>query len=188
MDGSEITTLLIDWGKGNETARDRLVALVYDELRRMAASSLRNERPGHTLQATALVHELYFRVFGGQPLAFNDRKHFFAVAAGQLRRILVDHARAMHADKRLGDRRRVPLDDAGSVAGTPAEDVVAVDEALEDLARLDLRCAEIVELRFFAGMTEKEAADVLGVSVATLKRDWEFARAWLLERLDARSS
>jgi RNA polymerase sigma factor (TIGR02999 family) len=184
LDDTEITTLLIDWRRGNEPARDRLVGVVYDELRRMAASSLRNERPGHTLQPTALVHELYFRIFAGQPLEFNDRKHFFAVAAGQLRRILVDHARAIHTEKRLGDRRRVSLEDAGSIATTSAQDIVAVDEALEHLAALDARSVEVVELRFFAGMTEKEAAEVLGVSVATLKRDWEFARAWLLQRLE----
>jgi RNA polymerase sigma factor (TIGR02999 family) len=183
-DPRELTTLLADWGRGDAEARDRFVGVVYGELRRMAALCLRNERPEHTLQPTALVHELYFRLFGSDPIPFNDRKHFFAIAARQMRLILVDHARAIHAEKRLGSRVRVPMEEAdGAVAAAGESDVLAIDSALTQLAELDSRCAQIVELRFFAGLTEKEAAGALDISVATLKRDWEFARAWLMRTL-----
>jgi RNA polymerase sigma factor (TIGR02999 family) len=178
----EITTLLVDWKHGNRAAGEQLIEIVYPELRRLAAHYLRPERPDHTLQATALVHELYVRLIAGESVHWEDRAHFFAVAAQQLRRILIDHARGLHAAKRGGGQAKVTMADVGL---TPAQniDVLALDEALTRLEQLDPRAAKIVELRYFAGLEEKEAAAALGVSLATLKRDWNFARAWLLSQL-----
>jgi RNA polymerase sigma factor (TIGR02999 family) len=178
----EITTLLMNWQQGDRIAGDELIGLVYPELRRLAAHYLRPERPGHTLQATALVHELYVRLFAGEPISWENRAHFFAVAAQQLRRILIDHARGVNAAKRGGGQARVTLADVG-LAPAQNIDVLALDEALTRLEQLDPRAAKTVELRFFAGLEEKEAAAVLDVSVATLKRDWNFARAWLVSQL-----
>jgi RNA polymerase sigma factor (TIGR02999 family) len=183
----EITTLLLDWRQGNAAASDELLAVVYQELRRLAAHYLRQERPDHTLQATALVHELYLRLLGAEPINWQNRAHFFAVAAQQMRRILIDHARALQADKRGGQRVKLTLGAVKGWVGTQEEDLLAVNEALEQLSRLDPRAAQVVELRFFGGLQEKEAAEVLGISVATLKRDWEFARTWLLSRLQPSS-
>src|SRR5262249_27706182 len=140
-------------------------------------------RPSHTLQGTALVHELYLRIFGGAPINWQDRAHFLAVASQQLRRILVDHARAVHAAKRGGPRIKVSLTRANGCVTEQNEDLVDLDHALTELEGLDARAARIIELRFFGGLTETEAAEALHISVATLKRDWEFARSWLKSRL-----
>lgn len=181
-----LTLLLGQWRKGDQEAGNRLFAATYDQLRRLAAWHLQQERPGHTLQATALVNELYLKLFGGQPVEWQDRAHFFAVAAQQIRRLLIDHARARLAEKRGGGCLRVSLTDAEGLAVPWEEDVTALHEALDRLAALDPRSAQVVELRFFAGLTEKEAAEVAGISVATLKRDWNFGRAWLLNELNKR--
>lgn len=160
--------------------------LVYDELRRLAASYLRRERPGQTLQATALVHEAYVRLIGEKAQHFNNRTHFLAIAALSMRQILVQRARARHAAKRGGNPERITLDEhlfAARAGGPPEIDVVALDAALEKLATLDVRQAKIVELRYFGGLSVEEAADALGISPATVKRDWTLARAWLKREL-----
>jgi RNA polymerase sigma factor (TIGR02999 family) len=174
----EITTLLQRWAQGDRNAADLALDRVYTELRRLAAHYLRMERPDHTLQPTALVHEIYLRLEGAG-IRWADRKHFFVVAASQMRRILVDHARARQAEKRAGGIRI----EAEGVELPRDVDLVALDLALEELKRLDERAASVVELRYFGGFKEAEAASTLEISVATLKRDWEFARAWLLKKL-----
>jgi RNA polymerase sigma factor (TIGR02999 family) len=178
-DPHELTTLLIDWREGSRTAGDRLFEATYAELRRLAAHYISGERTGHTLQPTAVVHELYLRLFGSEPVRWQDRAHFFAVAAQQFRRILIDHARKRHADKREGDRQRVPLTEASDLAAHTDEELIALDDALSRLQELDDRPARVVELRYFGGLTEQEIAGTLGISVPTVKRDWQFARAWL---------
>lgn len=150
----------------------------------MAQRYFRSERPDHTLQPTALVHELYLRLFAARATPeWRDRAHFFAVAAQTLRRILVDHAREHHAGKRGGDQIKVTLSEAESLSGTSDENLLAIEEALEELQKLQPRAAQVVELRFFAGLTEDEVASVLELSSITVKRDWKFARAWLMSRL-----
>jgi RNA polymerase sigma-70 factor, ECF subfamily len=182
-DPRHVTTLLVDWRRGDSQASERLLSLVYQELRSIAARSLRMERAGHILQPTALVHELYLRLFGGEPVDYVDRTHFFAVAARQLRRILIDHARRVHAEKRGHGHIAVSLAGIDAPANAISEDLIAVNEALDELEKLDPRCAQVVDLRFFAGLTEEEVTHVLGISKATVKRDWDFARAWLHSRL-----
>jgi RNA polymerase sigma factor (TIGR02999 family) len=183
----QITGWLDDWRRGNDLARDQLFAVVQPELRRIAARFLHDERPDHTLEPNALVNELCVRLLGGQPVAYQDRAHFFAIAAQTMRRILIDHARARSANKRGGVRQRVSL---SAVDGwrpvAAADDVLALDEALTKLERADPRAALVVELRFFGGLGEEEVAAVLGVSVITVKRDWKVARAWLIGRLKIR--
>ena len=179
----EITGLLVQLRSGHREVAGRLMELVYPELRRLAAHYMRLERGNHTLQATALVHEAYLKIFGSEPVDWQNRAHFFAVAAQQMRRILVDHARAREADKRGGGRIRLSIEDVKGLTKKRDQDVVALDEVLQRLEKLDPRAGRAVELRFFGGLSEKEAAEVLGISVATLKRDWEFARAWLFEAL-----
>lgn len=174
----EITTLLQRWADGDRNAGDLALDRVYMELRRLAAHYLRLERPDHTLQPTALVHEIYLRL-EGKDIRWADRKHFFVVAAGQMRRILVDHARARQAEKRVGGVR-VAL---AAIELPRDADLLALDLALEELKHLDERAASVVELRYFGGFKEAETASILEISVATLKRDWEFARAWLLKKL-----
>lgn len=184
-DTHETTTLLIKWRNGDAAAADELISRVYSELRRLAGHYLRSEQPGNTLQATALVHELYIRLVGSEPVTWQNRAHFFAVAAQQMRRILIDHARARRAEKRGGGALTLSLAEVSGVAGSPTQDVLVIHEALAKLEALDERAAHVVELRFFGGLQEKEAAEVLGVSVATLKRDWEFARVWLMTQLQS---
>ena len=182
--GSEdITTLLKDWRQGSQQAGQQLMTSAYQQLRRLAAHYLSHERPNHTLQATALVHELYLRLFSSEPVDWQTRAHFFAVAAQQLRRILVDHARSIQSEKRGGQRVRLSLTEANGWAQEQEKDLLEVDEALQRLAQLDPRAAQIVELRFFGGLKETEIAEVLGISLATLHRDWKAARAWLLSQL-----
>jgi len=178
-----VSTLLMEWQAGSEKAGEELLLHVYAELRRLAAHHMRRESPDHTLTPTALVHELYLRLFTAEPIEWRNRAHFFAVAARQFRHILVDHARMRQADKREGQRIQVTLVDAASSVQTPLHDLLALDEALDRLEELDSRASRIVEIRFFGGLTENEAAEVLGISVATVKRDWKFARTWLLGQL-----
>ena len=183
----ELSTLLVGWRKGDPSAASRLIEITYQKLRRMAANYIHHERAGHTLQPTELVHELYLRLFAGEPLACENRAHFYALAARQLRRILVNYARDRRAAKRGGGAVRVDLSDAKGMMEARSVDLLAVDEALTHLARLQPRAAQVVELRFFAGLAEKEAAEVIGISVATLKRDWDFARVWLLSEMMPKS-
>jgi RNA polymerase sigma factor (TIGR02999 family) len=179
----DLTDLLADWRSGNQEAGNQLIEAAYKHLHRMASYYLRQERAGHTLDASALVNELYVRLFSSGTFEWRDRTHFFAVAAQQLRRILVDHARAAGAEKRGGDRVRVSLTIADGAAAPLDRDILDVDEALKQLAALDPRAAAGVELRFFGGLNETEIAEALGISLATLYRDWRVARAWLVAQL-----
>jgi len=179
----EVTQLFSRANGGDDQAREEAIGLVYRELHRLAARVIRGENAGHTLQATALVNEAYLRLFGGQPVKPNDSQHFFALAAQQMRRILVDHARAKHANKRGGIK--ISLDDVYQISNEPDAGLVEVDDALKELQELDPQAARVVELRFFGGYTDQETANILGVNVAKVRRDWEFARAWLHHHLDA---
>jgi RNA polymerase sigma factor (TIGR02999 family) len=173
---------LAAWVNGDAAARDRLIPLVYQELRRLAHRYMRGERQGHTLQTTALVNELYLRLAGIDGLRWRDRAHFFAMAATLMRRVLVDYARQRARDKR-GAGVSVTSLDGNAIASQPAVDVVALDEALERLAAVDPQQSRVVELRFFAGLSVKETAEALGVSPATVKRDWATAKLWLFNEL-----
>jgi RNA polymerase sigma-70 factor (ECF subfamily) len=179
-----LTGLLQAWGKGDLEARDRLLPIVYDELRQQAAQYLRRERIGHTLQPTALVHEVYLRLAGPRRVPWRSRAEFFAAAAATMRRILVDHARKRASAKRAGDWTRVALPDDLTADGKVELNLLALDEALDRLSALDPRHGRIVELRFFGGLSVPETASVLGVSTATVKRDWSLARAWLHRQLE----
>jgi len=181
----EVTDLLLSWRQGDAAALDRLVPLVYDELRRVARRHLRGESPGHALQATALVHEVYLRLVDLDRMTLTNRAHFFAVAATVMRQILVDHARRQRADKRGGGVTVLGLDEALPAAWRSSVDVLALDEALEALSAIDARQCRVVELRFFAGLTIDEAATALGISPATVEREWALAKAWLFRRLSA---
>jgi RNA polymerase sigma factor (TIGR02999 family) len=178
-----VTTLIADWRGGDETARDQLFALVYEELRNVAQHYMRLERTGHTLQPTALVNELYLRLVASETVTWQNRAHFFAVAAQTLRRILIDSARARNAGKRGGDQLKMSLTALKSAVNTHDEDLLSIDEALHRLAEFEPRAARVVELRFFGGLTEHEVAEVLGISESTAKRDWKVARAWLMTQL-----
>ncbi len=169
----------------SDAAFEALLPLVYDELRRLATSYLRRESAGHTLQPTALAHEAWMRMVDTTRVEWRDRAQFLAIAARMMRHVLVDHARAKQAEKRGGAVERVPLFDATASFGRPNLDVLAVDEALVTLARVDPRKAKVVELRFFGGLTSKEASHAMGVSETTVEDDWRFARAWLHTRLGA---
>jgi RNA polymerase sigma-70 factor, ECF subfamily len=182
--GSEITQLLIRLKDGDRaSAAAKLMPLVYDEFRALAARHLRHERADHTLQPTALVHEAYLRLIDQTRVDWQGRTHFFAVGAQAIRRILVDHARQRKRQKRGGGAGRVALDESVALAPQRAEEILALDEALENLAKLDSRQAQIVEMRFFAGMSVDEVAGVLGVSKRTVEGDWTMARAWLMREL-----
>jgi RNA polymerase sigma-70 factor (ECF subfamily) len=180
---TDVTSLLDAWSRGDASALDQLLPIVYADLRKVAARRLRAERRGHTLSATALVHEAYLRLLGQHPSRLESRAHFFAVASELMRRILVDHARKRAAAKRGGGGTRLALEETVLVGGAPDLDLVAVDDALSELGRLDTRQARIVELRFFGGLSVEEAAAVLGISRATVERDWGLARAWLYREL-----
>lgn len=179
---AEISQLLSAWTKGDAAARDRLVSIVYDELRRLAHRYMRGEREGHVLETTALVNEAYLRLIGLQDLQWRDRGHFFAIAATLMRRILVDDARSRGRDKRGGGIALTAIDDRAA-APERAVDVVALDEALDRLAILDARQANVVELRFFGGLSIEETAQALEVSPATVKREWSTAKLWLYREL-----
>ena len=181
----DVTALLGDWSRGNRSALNQLLPLVYAELRRVAARQLRTERADHTLQPTALVHEVYIRLVDQRQVDWQDRAHFFGVSAQVMRRILVDHARRRGASKRGDGVRCVSIDEAKDVAGASALPILALDRALDRLEKLDAELARIVELRAFGGLTIDEAADVLNVSPSTAKRDWRTAKAWLNRELSS---
>jgi RNA polymerase sigma factor (TIGR02999 family) len=174
-----VTMLLKQLSSGNKNAVAELVPLLYDELRRMASHYLQRERPGHTLQATALVHEAYLRLVDQKDVEWQNRSHFFGVAAQQMRRILVDHARAHHAAKRGGPFPKISLDEALGIPERRTGDLLELDEALTHLASIDAQQVRIIELRFFAGLTVEETAELLDISPATVKREWTTAKAWL---------
>ena len=184
-----ITQLLIEWGDGRHDALDHLVPLVYEDLRRMAAGHMRREPPGHALQPTALVHEAYVRLIDQKQVKWRNRAHFFGVAAGMMRRILVDQARARRADKRGGKWERVTLaGDEVAVDDPDPIDVLTLHDALERLAAFDPQQARIVELRYFGGLTIEEAAEVVGISPASVVREWTIAKAWLRANLSGASA
>jgi RNA polymerase sigma-70 factor, ECF subfamily len=174
-----ITDLLVAWGDGDRAALDQLVPLVNAELRRLARGYMRGERPGHTLQTTALVNEAYLKLVEQNRIRWQNRAHFLAIAAQQMRRILVDYARRRQYQKRGGGALQVTLGEAEGLADERTPDLVALDEALAGLAEVDPRRARVVELKFFGGLTTEEAAEALGVSVTTVERDWTVAKAWL---------
>jgi RNA polymerase sigma-70 factor, ECF subfamily len=184
----EITRLLVEWGNGDQQALERLTPLVYEELHRLARRYLRQERQGHTLQSTALVHEAYLKLVGQHSVRWQNRAQFFGIAAQLIRRILVDYARNKHAAKRGADAPKLSLDEALAVPGERDLDLVALDDALETLAKLDPRQSRLVELRFFAGLTVEETAEVLQMSPATVKRDWTAAKAWLFREIRRQSA
>jgi RNA polymerase sigma-70 factor, ECF subfamily len=184
---TDVTQLLTRWSGGDANALEQLIPLVYDELRRLARSLLGRERSDHTLQSTALVHEAYIRLIGHSAVHFENRAHFFAVAAHSMRRILVDHARKHIAAKRGGNHITLVLDEAIAITDESKIDVEALDDALSDLATLDPRQASIVEMRFFGGMSIDETAMLLDVSPATVKREWTTARTWLFDTMTRRA-
>ena len=179
----EITQLLVRARNGDRQAESELVPLVYDELRRLARRYMRQEPPDHTLQATALVHEAYLKLVEQREIAWQNRAHFFGVAAQLMRRILVDHARARLAQKRGGSRQKISLDVAVAFSPDQSEQFLALNEALDRLSQLDARQGRIVELKFFGGLTDEEVAEVLRMSSRTVKRDWSVARAWLFREI-----
>jgi RNA polymerase sigma factor (TIGR02999 family) len=186
-DPADVTELLLAWKDGDAAARDVLFDAVYGELRRLARTRLARERPDQSIAPTALVHEAYLKLVDQRRVQWQNRSHFFAIAGKVMRRILVDHARARAAAKRGGDAR-VPLDDAEVLMAPIAIDVLALDAALEKLASLDRRQSELVELRFFAGLTVEETAAALDVAPITVKRDWALAKAWLFRELQDESA
>lgn len=175
----EITQLLANWSEGDAQALERLVPLVYPELRRMARHQMARENPNHTLQTSALINEAYLKLIDRQQTDWQGRAHFYAVAAQVMRHILIDHARRHLYDKRGGGAQHVPLEEAEVMKAERATELVALDEALKGLAKLDPRRGQIVELKFFAGLSAEEIADVLGISPATVTREWRAAKAWL---------
>lgn len=179
----EITRLLADWGNGDQQALEKLTPLVYGELHRLAGRYLRKERPDHTLQSTALVNEAFLKLVGQQKTHWQNRAHFLGIAAQLIRRILVDYARNRYAAKRGSNSPRVSLDEAMALPGGSDLDLLALNDALDDLARIDPRQSRIVELRFFAGLTVEEIAEVMQLSPATVKREWTTAKAWLAREI-----
>ena len=178
-----ITHLLLAWGDGDQTALEKLMPLVYEELRRVAARHMRRQGPGHTLQTTALVNEAYVRLIDSSQVRWQNRAHFFAVSAQMMRRILIDFARARRYLKRGGGAQQVSLDETLAVAPERGSDLLELDEALTRLAALNRRQAQIVELRYFGGLSEEEAAEALKISLRTVQRDWNLARLWLYREL-----
>ena len=179
----EITQLLLAWNEGDESALEKLVPLVYEELRRLAKRRMRLERPDHTLQTSALINEAYLRLVDARNVHWQNRAHFFALCARLMRRILVDYARTRQYAKRGGGAQPISLDQSPPVAPERSPDLVAVDDALHALAEVDARKAQVVELRFFGGLTVEETAEVLKVSPETVRRDWKLAKVWLLREL-----
>jgi RNA polymerase sigma factor (TIGR02999 family) len=178
MSSQEVTRLLDDWGKGDRSALDKLFPLVQAELRRIAGRQMSQERPGHTLQATALVNEAYLRLAGQEGFEWQSRSHFYAVCAQVMRHILIDHARARARDKRGGDAIQVSLNEA-ELIGEKADDFIALDDALNVLERVDPQKSKIVELRYFAGLSVEQTAEVMNISERTARREWQRAKAWL---------
>jgi RNA polymerase sigma factor (TIGR02999 family) len=184
---NEVTSLLRQWSGGDPRALEQLVPIVYSELRRLAHYHLRRERDGHTLQTTALVHEVYLRLCSLDEAQWENRVHFFAVAARMMRRILVDHSRRLGAQKR-GRVVHAPLEDALTIPVHQEFDLIALDDALEQLAAFDARKCEVVEMRFFTGLTARETAAVLKTTEATVRRDWNIAKAWLYRYMEAHAT
>ena len=182
---AELTDLLRAWGQGDVPARDRLMELVYAELRRQAAAYIRRERVEHTLQPTALVNEAYLRLIGQERVEWQDRAHFFGIAAQMMRRILVDYARGRGRAKRFGGAIRVELDDRIGAVEPPDTELLLVDRALTELAGVDPRQGQIVELRYFGGLNDEEVAEALGISRSTVTREWRIAKGWLYRRIAA---
>lgn len=180
---SDITRILTAIEQGDARAADELLPLVYEQLRRLAARKMSQEPPGQTLQATALVHEAYIRVVGSENPSWKGKTHFFAAAAEAMRRILIDNARRKQRLKRGGDQQRIALEDAEATIDGPSEDILALDEALTKLAMEDSVKADLVKLRYFAGLTIEQAAEMLGISRATAERYWSYARAWLFDEM-----
>lgn len=180
----QVTNLLVSWGNGDESALAQLMPLVHDELHRLASRQMRNERDGHMLQTTALVNEAYVRLTDLSRVRWQDRAHFFAMAARLMRRILVDYARSRNYLKRGGGAQMVSLDEAADVSEERGADLVALDDALNALASFDRRKSQVVEMRFFGGLTVEETAEALQVSIGTVMRDWRIAKAWLLRELE----
>ncbi|MGI9068859.1 MAG: sigma-70 family RNA polymerase sigma factor [Pyrinomonadaceae bacterium] len=185
-DSDNVTRLLLDWSNGNEQALEELLPLLYNELRQLAHNLLYRERPGHTLQTTALVHEAYLKLIDQRDARWQNRAHFFAIAAQAMRRILIDSARRHAAVKRGGAGAKISLDEAASISLSPNPNLLALDEALNALAEIDAQQTRIVELRYFGGLTIEETAEVMDLSPATIKREWSMARAWLHQALTNR--
>ena len=179
----EITQLLKDWGTGDQTALDKLMPLVYEQLHKLAHQHMRREKPGHMLQTSALINEAYLRLVDQPQIVWENRSHFFGIAARVMRRILVDEARKRNSSKRGGGAIQVSLSQAMSASQEQAANVIALDDALKNLEAIDSRQSEIVELRFFGGLSIEETADVLKISPGTVMRDWTFARAWLRSQM-----
>ena len=191
MDASapvEVTQLLIAWSNGDQVARERLMSVVYEELHRLARRYMRNESPGHTLQTSALVHEAFIRLVDQRNVHWQNRSHFFGIASQMMRRILVDYARSRNFAKRGGGAVKLSLEEGLIVSDERSEEVVAVHEALEGLAKIDPRQAQIVELKFFGGLSNEESAAVLSVSPGTVARDWTMAKAWLRREISKSTS
>ncbi|HUK92110.1 MAG TPA: sigma-70 family RNA polymerase sigma factor [Blastocatellia bacterium] len=182
----EVTKLLLDWNNGDQTAIDKLFPLVYQELRRLAAHYMQGEHPGHTLQSTALVNEAYIRLADYNRMRWQDRAHFFAVAAQVMRHILIDHARAHKYAKRGGGAVRISLEDAAILSAEHAPDLVALDDALKSLEAVDRRKCQIVEMRFFGGLSIDETAEVMKLSSMTIQREWRWAKAFLHKEISKR--
>ncbi len=182
-DSENVNQLLVDWGNGNQQALEELLPLIYNELRHLAHSFLNRERPGHTLQTTALVHEAYLKLIDQRDARWQNRSHFFAIAAQAMRRILIDSARKHAAAKRGGPQEKLALDEAANVSLEPDSNLLALDEALKSLAVIDPQQERLVELRYFGGLTIEETAEVMDLSPATIKREWAMARAWLYQSL-----
>jgi RNA polymerase sigma-70 factor, ECF subfamily len=185
-ESQDLTRLLSDWHSGDREAGNQLIQAVYGRLHRLASHYLRREPAGHELETTALVNELYVKLFSSEPVQWHDRGHFFAVAAKQLRRILVDYAREIRAEKRGGGFVKIPIAEAIELAPCFRVDFLEISEALGRLEELDPRAAAGIELRFYAGLKETEIAELLGISIVTLHRDWRVARAWLISQLQAK--
>ena len=187
----DVTELLLQWGAGDIDARDRLIPLVYQELRKNAAGLLARERPGHTLSATGLVHEVFLKMVNQRQVSVQNRAHFFGAAGHIMRRVLVDHAKAKYSEKRGGSVEKVAMTDDAFAVDIAEEGLLAnildLDAALAKLAEIDARKAQVVEMKFFAGMTNQEIAAALQTSDATVERDWKFARAWLIQALNERA-
>jgi RNA polymerase sigma factor (TIGR02999 family) len=183
-DKSSVTQLLAEWSAGNQSVLDRLFPLVYDELRRTARNYLRRENAEHTLQPTALVHEAFLRLTEQRQVQWQNRAHFFAIAAKMMRRVLINHAESKHAEKRGGSgQQKIELDEALAFCEQRDIDLLALDKALNKLSELDPQLGQIVEMKFFGGLTNEEAAEVLNISLATVKREWATAKTWLLREL-----
>lgn len=185
MPNHQVTELLRQWSEGDEKALDELMPAIYAELHQLAHKHIRREEPGHILQTSALINEAYLRLAEHRKIPWQNRKHFFGIAARLMRHILVDEARKRKSDKRGGDAIRIPFDEAINVVEQQAANVVALDEALTRLQNIDSRQSEIVELRFFGGLSIEETADILKVSAGTVMRDWTFARAWLRNEISS---